>query len=112
MRNNYFFKIFSFVLFSIFLTSVVAHAASAKEPDQVERHKGKNGKINKWVFRQKGRVYKIEHDRNGDGKPDLRIFEERGFFVRKEYDDNFDGKFEKIEKRPEKKGALGPINAQ
>ena len=91
---------------SVFLMVFLSGIASAAET--VETRKNKKGKVDEWIYRKNGVVYKKEYDRNGDGKPDLRIFQSHGLLVRKEYDNNFDGKFEAVEK-PLSRGSDGIV---
>ena len=102
LQNKALFKFWSLIWIFLILSWGYSPVLLAKSGEQVEAVKNKKGRVNKWIYRKEGVVYKTEHDRNRDGKPDFRVIENHGRFLRKEYDDNFDGKFERIEKAAER----------
>ncbi len=83
-------------------------SAKSTPVETVELKKNKRGKVDRWLYRKDGLVYKREYDRNGDGKPDFRVVEDHGRFIQKEYDLKYDGTFDKIEKA-EPRGSSGRI---
>lgn len=81
---------------------------SRRPVETVETRKNKKGKIDRWIYRRDGVVYKREYDRNGDGRADFRVLEDHGIFLQKEYDLRYDGTFDKIEKAPAR-GSSGRV---
>jgi hypothetical protein len=75
----------------------------------VARDKHVDGKPDRWIYLENGRIVRREWDRNFDGKPDFRTVERAHRLIEKSYDDNFDGTFERTVKAPAK-GTSGRLD--